>query len=142
MKWGTWGGQLQFRDGGSNPQQVTADINLGWYVAGDLTTVGQIDTLAQHGATASYTGSVIGNVASLQGGTWNTSVATGNLNMNWNFGARNGDLTISNFDSRSYGTGPGGLAQPNVNLNQFGGSLTKSGGPLDLPRQRHRVVRQ
>ncbi len=26
--------------------EVTADINLGWYVAGDLTTVGQIDSYA------------------------------------------------------------------------------------------------
>jgi len=128
MKWGTWGGQLQFRDGGNNPQQVTADINLGWDVAGDLTTVGQIDTLAQTGATASYTGGVIGNVASLQGNTVSTYVATGNLNMNWNFGQRNGDLTISNFDSRSYGTGPGALTQV-PNLNQFAGNLNQIAGP-------------
>jgi hypothetical protein len=126
IKWGTWGGQIEFKDDVWNP--VTAHVNLGWYVAGDLTTVGQIDTLAATGATASYAGSVVGNVASLQGDVWSTYVATGNLAMNWNFGQRTGDLTISNFDSRSYGTGPNGLSQP-VDINRFSGSLNQISGP-------------
>jgi hypothetical protein len=136
IKWGTWGGQLQFKDGfGYSADDVTADVNLGWYVAGELSTVGQIDTLAASGATATYTGSVIGNVASLTQTGWNTYVATGNLNMNWSFQQRSGGLTISNFDNRSYGTGPTGLTQvPNINqpnsyLNQFTGSLTQLSGP-------------
>jgi hypothetical protein len=130
IKWGTWGGQVQFKEGfGWYQQDITAHVNLGWYVAGDLTDV---DTLAALGGGATYTGSVIGNVASLGETGWNTYVATGNLNMNWNFASRSGDLTISNFDNRSYSTNPGnqpgGLTQP-VDINKFSGTLHQVGGP-------------
>jgi hypothetical protein len=49
--------------------------------------------------------------------------------MNWSFANRRGDLTISNFNERSYSTGPNGLSQPTRDVNQFGGSLTQTKGP-------------
>ena len=131
LKWGAWLANLDFQTNqGVSDQTPTHQVQAaGWFVSGDLTTVGQIDTLAANHATASYTGNGIGNVASLQDNTWNTYVATGGLNMNWNFAQRNGDLTISNFDNRSYGTGQGGLTQP-VDINKFSGTLSQIGGPM------------
>ena len=131
MKWGTWGGQLKFRDGsqygpGSN---VTADINLGWYVTGDVATVGQLPTQG----TAIYEGSTIGNVAALTGNTWTTYIATGGANMSWNFGPRTGTLNIVNFDPNRPGGGlnlTGTIAAPVQlagNLNQFHGDLNVLG---------------
>ena len=49
--------------------------------------------------------------------------------MNWFFEQRAGDLTISNFDGRSYGTGELGLTQPSLDINRFTGSLTQFNGP-------------
>ena len=49
--------------------------------------------------------------------------------MNWSFRDRNGDLTISDFDDRSYSTGAHGLTQPSLDVNQFSGSLKQTGGP-------------
>ena len=120
MKWGTWGGQLEFRDGGRHPQQVTADVNFAWYVVGNITTKTQLDDFATWlalGPSATYTGSAIGNVANNIDGTgWKTYVATGNLAMNWNFADRVGDLTISKFDTTVV---PGGLS--------FSGSMCAPG---------------
>jgi hypothetical protein len=153
MKWGTWGGQLQFRDGGSYPQaNVTADVNLGWYVVGDIPTQDEIDAdtfLALH-PTATFNGTAIGNVANnIDGSGWKTYVATGDLAMNWNFANRLGNLTISKFDTS---VTPGGLTftgdmcAPGVACgggnfvtpegNHFGGPLSGAlpgnlGGPLD-----------
>jgi hypothetical protein len=47
--------------------------------------------------------------------------------MNWSFADRKGDLTISNFDQRSYSTGLNGLSS--LEINKFGGSLGQIGGP-------------
>src|SRR5690606_35942041 len=75
MRWGTWGGQVNFRDGyGPWAQSVTADVNLGWYVAGGLTDVIDVDALSALGGSAKYTGGVVGNVASFQQGAWATYV--------------------------------------------------------------------
>jgi hypothetical protein len=51
--------------------------------------------------------------------------SSGELTMNWSFANRTGDLTISNFDARSYSTGANGLTQPSL---EFSGSLKQTGG--------------
>jgi hypothetical protein len=109
MKWGTWGGQLKFKDG--QWQQTTADVNLGWYVAGKLTDATE---LAGMTGTATFSGSAIGNVAN-NGATY---IATGGANMTWNFGNRAGTLNITNFDSRNFSYG---VTQPNIGINHFQG---------------------
>ena len=75
-----------------NPTQLVDNVNLGWWVAGDLATSGDLDTLQALNATATYNGHAIGNVASLDGSTWRTYVASGDLEMNWSFAERAGDL--------------------------------------------------
>ena len=118
--WGGFTTEAAFSNGPDTTQYV--DRINGWYVSGDLSSPTEIDALAALGATATYSGHVIGSVIS-DAGRYN---AAGNLSMGWNFAQRSGELTISNFDNRSFGTGPGGLTQPNPLVNQFSGSLSGS----------------
>jgi hypothetical protein len=135
IKWGSWGGQIEFKDDVWNP--VTAQVNLGWYVAGDISTQGDVDSFTALGPTATFSGEAIGDVAALnQTGLWDTYVATGDVNMTWTFANRSGNLAITNFDATGpYGplnvSGvmevPGELSS--VDLNKFEGPLTGSLGP-------------
>ncbi len=63
-------------------------MNLGWWIAGQVTPNDQ----PTRGTTATYNGDAIGNV---NGGRPGTYVATGDMNMGWDFGKRTGLLTIS-----------------------------------------------
>ena len=47
-----------------NPSNFVDNIHLGWWVAGDLASANDLDTLAALNATARYNGHVIGDVAS------------------------------------------------------------------------------
>ena len=68
---------------------------------------------------------------------WHTYVATGDLDMNWNFGTRSGDLTISKFDASHFPDNgglsfTGSMCAPGVTScgtntpggNHFGGALS------------------
>lgn len=112
-----------------SPTPVKIDVNDGWWVSGEVTSVANLNTLWTRNASATYLGGVQGTVASLSEGQWSSFDTAGDLTMHWNFGTRTGDLTIGNFDGRSYGTGPGALIQPSLNFNQFGGSLSQLSGP-------------
>ena len=94
-----------------------------------------LDKLAATNASASYTGHAIGNVASNIDGNWKTYVAAGNLNMQWNFGPRQGNLAISNFDANGP-KGPlnvsGQMSTPGVLTNQFGGNLSGTLGAREI----------
>ena len=59
------------------------------------------------GPTATYSGNVIGDVAYNPDGTgWTTYTATGKMAMDWNFSRSQGELEISNFDTKlTPGTG-------------------------------------
>jgi len=123
MRWGAWGGQLKFRDGKT---PATADINLGWYVAGDIPTFGD---LPQKG-TATYSGNTIGNVATVnpQTDTVKTYIATGKVGMDWDFAQRAGNLSITQFDKNGpYGplNASGVMRAPGdvSGLNRFDGPL-------------------
>jgi len=114
LRWGEFDVHLNFSD-------TTNLFGGGWWVAGEPTTVGDIDTLAKLGANTTYNGSVLGTVIN-SGEMYDSS---GELTMNWSFANRTGDLTISNFDARSYSTGANGLTQPSL---EFSGSLKQTGG--------------
>jgi hypothetical protein len=129
IKWGTWGGQIKFKDDRWNP--VTAQVNLGWYVAGNISRMNELAGLT---GTATYSGETIGNVAAFDPttGVWNTYVATGALEMDWDFSQRAGMLAVNNFDAEgAYGplnvSGrmdvPGQLDPNSTVLNRFGGPL-------------------
>lgn len=130
IKWGAWGARVAFNNGPQSTQYVD-NIHLAWWVAGDLSTRTQIDTLAALNASATYNGHVLGNVASrVNSNDWRTYVAGGDLAMNWSFAQRAGDLAINNFDGRSYATNANGLSQPSLDINRFSGALHQVGGPL------------
>ncbi len=134
LKWGAWGTRTDFADPNNGNATSTVDVHLGWWVAGDLTSPTDITALGIQHATATYEGHVLGDVAKLTGTQWQTYVAAGDLAMSWDFAARKGDLTISNFDGRSYSTNPYGntpnqLTQPSLDFNKFGGSLSQTAGP-------------
>jgi hypothetical protein len=120
LDWGRWAIHINYKDPSQNP---TTNLHAnGWWVAGDPT---DIDKLAALGGSATYNGTAHGTV--LNGSR--SYDATGGLTMNWSFADRKGDLTISNFDQRSYSTGLNGLSQPSLDINKFGGSLGQIGGP-------------
>ena len=111
LKWGAWGARAGFQNttsgGGDN---VNVDVHLGWWVAGNV--VGDLPT----GGSASYAGHTIGTVANnIDGGGWVTYVATGDMDMSWNFGSRSGQLNITHFDT------------PNTGGLHFGGAMSAPG---------------
>jgi hypothetical protein len=91
---------------------------------------------------ATYAGTAIGTVANdLDGnGVWQTYRAAGDLNMNWNFAQRSGDLTISHFDTAHIAGGltfAGPMCAPGVACGSGGHQFTTPqgnhfGGPLAL----------
>jgi trimeric autotransporter adhesin len=138
IKWGFWDASVTYGEG----QTAGSDtFTHGLWVAGALATVGEIDSLAALGGTATYAGTAIGSVSRLDGSAWITYQASGNLAMNWDFGQRSGDLTISEFDKDTGGrvflpegltvsgtmNTPGQLDTASLKKNQFGGILTGSG---------------
>ena len=88
IKWGAWGTQVAY---GTN----TDAVHLGWWVAGDVLPNNAVPTTKM---TAHYDGNAIGDVTRKQGQDWLTYVATGDMQMDWNFGERSGRLAINNFD--------------------------------------------
>ena len=151
LKWGAWGARAGFQNSntGSNGNvipgnNVTVDVHLGWWVAGDVVSQGDLDALQTQpttNSTASYSGHAIGTVANGLNGPIVTYVATGNMGMNWDFGSRTGDLTISKFDTS---VTPGGLTfsgpmcAPGVTCGTGNNQFTTPagnhfGGPLSVP---------
>jgi hypothetical protein len=128
LKWGAWGARVNF--GNSSASQYTDNIHLGWWVAGDITSVTDLNQLGNQYAIATYNGHVLADVATnLYAGGWKTYVAAGDLSMSWSFAPRSGNLQISRFDTANFNGGltfggtmsaPGQLAD---NGNHFSSSL-------------------
>jgi hypothetical protein len=100
VKWGFWG----FTAEGVQVGDVTDDIDfLGTWITGDLTTRAQMANLAaadEGNFSASYSGDAVGVVYNADAGEGGSRyVATGDMDMTWNFGQRQGTVDISNFDS-------------------------------------------
>ena len=127
--WGVWASEVEFNNGSSQPRYL--DNAVGWWVAGDLPTVGELPLEG----SATYSGNTIGNVASFEDGSWKTYVAGGQVGMGWDFAKRSGTMDITNFDSSGrYGplnmSGtmeiPGELQSSDI--NRFSGPLSGSLG--------------
>jgi hypothetical protein len=112
LTWGAWGARSDYQKG---DQTVTNDVNLGWWIAGETATKEQMPTTGN----AAYSGDAIGNVDS----DGQQYVATGAMDMSWNFGRRSGTLSISEFDGKDFS---GRMIAPG--RAEFAGALTGSGG--------------
>ncbi len=153
MKWGIFGAAAAFEDDGSETGAREVGI-LGFWVAGDIPAVGDLP----FDGTAVYNGDAIGMVATnlyhddaqhpgeyVGEDGWRTYTATGKMRMDWDFGRREGDLTISKFDQKHYGedgvTFGGKMCAPGVagcgantpSGNHFGGALTSRGSNPNEP---------
>jgi hypothetical protein len=92
--------------------------SFGWWIAGDVIDNSDLPTKG----TASYAGDAIGNISRLNEGQWLTYVATGDMDMTWNFNNRSGVLHIKNFDGLNFN---GNMNMP-IGGSRFSGDLTGS----------------
>jgi hypothetical protein len=123
LKWGWWGGEVVRRgivDGGD----IRDRVHLATWVAGVVPTFAEIT--GQTG-TASYSGHAIGNVINA-GANY---IAAGTYTQSWNFAAKNGTATITNFDVTGTGgiTISGAINAPLTAPANFGGVNTLTGTP-------------
>ncbi|MEM9224469.1 MAG: hypothetical protein AAGB11_19000 [Pseudomonadota bacterium] len=122
MEWGWWGTGTAFKANGAPNRRDFA--HLGTWVAGDITPEEDLPTVGK----ASYEGHVVGNVVAEQSdGTTARYVAVGELDVEYDFGERTGELEISRFDGRSFSGSIAGGVGPDGRFNQFSGQLRGSG---------------
>jgi hypothetical protein len=131
MKWGYWGTKPKFDQAGTplGTTPVETNVHLGTWVAGTVAKEDNVEIPLS--GTATYNGDAFGNVTRVVSGTTQQYLASGDLELNWNFGSRQGDMTISNFDGQTFGSGPGGLTAgaPNTgDPNLFSGALNDGAG--------------
>jgi len=101
VKWGFWGFTAEDVQIGDSTQNIE---HMGTWITGDMTTAAQLQGLAQQSESnimATYSGDAVGVVANYE--VQGTYVATGDLDMEWNFGAREGVVNISGFDVEHLG---------------------------------------
>jgi len=108
IRWGFWGFSLSQLEVGN----VQGDVDfMGTWIQGDLTTEAQLVNLADQSELnmdAFYSGDAVGNVHSDAGGEGGTNyVATGGMEMTWNFGRRDGRVDITGFDQDHRADGAG-----------------------------------
>ncbi len=101
LEWGWWGTQIT---ASSNPDaedgSVRSTVHLGTWVAGDITSNVELGTLA--GTTGTYEGKALGTVLAETARGPATYIASGDMNMSFDFGVRNGSLQLKNFDGRNF----------------------------------------
>jgi len=113
MSWGWWVADVRHDTGPTAGQRDR--VHLATWVAGTLPSLTEVAGVT---GTASYSGHAIGNVNN-EGSRY---VAIGNFTKTWDFGARTGAATISNFDSKNVNFTTG-----SSNGRDFTGTLNASG---------------
>jgi hypothetical protein len=125
LEWGWWGTQVRASDNPATPnvEAIRVGIHLGNWVAGDITSLSELSTLA--GTTASYAGHAVGTVITgdLETGMGARYIASGDMRMDWDFGQEAGSMAIERFDGRNF-SGPVG-ALGNETQALFSGNLTE-----------------
>jgi hypothetical protein len=94
LQWGMWEAAV--------PGELASAIGLGLWVTGDVTGSDAFETYADGlptGTVATYNGTAIGVV---NNGALDAAVAVGDMALNYDFGARAGDMSITNFDGRDF----------------------------------------
>lgn len=119
MEWGYWGGRLNYEDPNAvNPGDTRQDyFHLETWVAGDLPDLIDIP----NSGVATYSGHAIGDVYRDLGVSVQQYIAVGNFDMSWDFSARLGTATISDFDGMTFGSAVDGIAS--ANWREFTGAI-------------------
>ncbi len=96
LDWGWWGTRVRTDDGTGEFQGSRTDfVHMGTWVAGDITDPGDLPT----DIVGTYEGTALGNVARDDGnGGTAKYIASGSMNMEFNFGSRSGTVAINDFD--------------------------------------------
>lgn len=130
IDWGWWG--TQFRSDSGSAPELTENrrdfVHMGTWVAGDISSTAAVYDPANlpFGGSASYAGTALGSVVRNTPDGVAQYIARGNVAMDYDFSARNGNMTISNFDGM---TVAGAVTDTSSATGQatFAGGL--SGGP-------------
>ncbi|MFC3230257.1 FecR domain-containing protein [Marinibaculum pumilum] len=88
LDWGFWSGATSWPDGSEERYHMAS------WVAGELPELVEIPT----SGSASYAGQMIGGV--IDGAQ--RHIASGDMNVNWNFGTRAGAMQVNGFDAADY----------------------------------------
>ena len=120
LEWGWWGTQVRGVDAATGVDVARTSVHLGTWVAGDISTLAQVDAAVSNNVTATYSGNAVGSV--VNGGA--NYIAAGSMNMQWNFGSRSGGMQIGNFDGRNFS---GTLDLPGGS-NGYQGFISESSG--------------
>src|SRR5665811_2612986 len=97
LNWGAWASvsDLNFQENAeASPENVRT---VGQWGTGDV--INDVVGALPPSGSAYYAGNTIASVAALQDDAWKTYVATGKVNMDWNFGDRKGTFRIRDFDT-------------------------------------------
>ena len=96
LDWGWWGTRVRTDDGTGEFQGSRADfVHMGTWVAGDITSEADMPT----DIVGTYAGTALGNVSRDDGnGGTAKYIASGSMNMEFNFGSRSGTVAINDFD--------------------------------------------
>ena len=128
VRWGFWG----FKGALNGVGEFDVDLESMW-ITGSLTTQAQLGNLAAQSESeisAFYHGDAVGIVNNLA--VEGSYIASGNLEMEWNFGSRTGNASITQFDTENFsGQGRGfnyELEAPEGN-STFLGNLTSTDNP-------------
>ena len=113
IDWGWWGTRVEVAAGASEeiPDDRVDYVHMGTWVAGDVSSEAEIEDLVDgstevpFGATVYYSGTVIGNVARETESGTASYIATGDLDVSYNFSNRSGGVSINNFDNNVYLSG-------------------------------------
>lgn len=110
MEWGYWGGRLITQDPeGAEGQNRHSYFHLETWIAGELPDL----VVIPDSGVASYSGHAIGDVYNTAGIDPLHYLAVGNFDMDWDFAARQGTATISDFDGMTFGSDVDAIASAN-----------------------------
>ncbi|RST87345.1 hypothetical protein EJC49_05950 [Aquibium carbonis] len=95
LDWGWWGTRVRTDyDDGETTTTRSDHVHMGTWVAGDITNPADMPT----GIVGTYAGTALGNVSRDTDSGTVKYIASGSMNMTFDFDDRRGTLNISNFD--------------------------------------------